>query len=387
MEIAIAGKTNTGKTTFFSAATLVDAEISNRIFTTIAPNKGVTYVRTKCPCSELNVKCSPQNSKCVSGVRYIPVKMIDVAGLVPDAHTGKGLGNQFLSDIMTADCLINVVDIAGATDINGIPCRPGEHDPMEDVDFFSKEIDYWMLGILMKSWNTICKQPSKDFLELVYKQLSGLNIKKEDVKMAIEKLCINAGSSQDDLFKFVSSLRERSKPIIIAANKVDIPEGEKNFNNLKDKLPMVPCSAVSELALRKAAEHGVIKYMPGDSDLEIISVNEKQRAALSMIKESVLVKFGSTGIQKAIDYAVFSLMKMIVVYPVENENRLTDKKGNVLPDAILMPQGSTALDLAYKVHEDIGKRFISAMDARTRKSVSAGYVLKSGDVISIKAGR
>ena len=386
MLIGIAGKTNTGKTTLFGAATLVDAEISNRVFTTIEPNKGVTYVRTDCPCKELGLKCNPVNSKCVNGFRFVPVKVVDIAGLVPDAHLGKGLGNQFLSDIMEASALINVVDVAGSTDSSGNTVAPGTHDPAEDIEFFQKEIDYWMLGILMRTWNQIKK--SNKFNQDIYKQLSGLGIRQEEIDDAIHKTGINGNSEEKELLNFIEILRKISKQIIIAANKIDIPEADAIYNKLKEKFSSVACSAESELALRRAAEKNLIKYMPGDSSFEITGeMDEKHKVALEFIRKNVLLRYNSTGVQDLINKAVFDLLNMIVVYPVENEHKYSDKKGNVLPDAFLLPKGSTALDLAYRVHEDIGKKFIAAVDARTGKNVSANYELNHGDIISIKSGK
>lgn len=391
MLLGICGKTNVGKTTFFSACTMVDAEISNRVFTTIEPNKGVTYVRAKCPCSERSTRCNPQNSKCVDGTRYVPVRVVDIAGLVPDAHLGKGLGNQFLSEIMTADALIHVVDISGSTDIYGNPCPLGEHDPREDIEFFARELHYWIYGILKKNLGHISKRVASaqdKFSDMIYKQLSGLNLTLENVEDSINATQLTVDSSEEKFLLFIELLVKKNKPVVMAANKMDLPGADKIFEGLKGKPFMVGCSAEAELALRRAAEHRLISYMPGDKDFEIMgNPTERQRQALETIRKNVLQRFSSTGVQNVIDAAVFSLLDMIVVYPVENEHKLSDKKGNILPDAILIKRGSTALDLAYRVHEDIGKKFISAMDARTGKSVSASYPLKDGDIISIKAAR
>lgn len=392
MLVGLVGKSNTGKTTLFSAATLVDAEISNRIFTTIEPNKGVTYVRAECPCKKLGVKCSPKNSKCADGVRYVPVKLVDVAGLVPGAHEGRGLGNQFLSDIMEADALIHVIDISGSTDESGVPCARGARDPKEDIKFLEEEIDYWILGILKKNFSASQRRAEamrEDFAGIAHKQLTGLGIRSEEVKKAIAETSVTPQSNDFDLLEFVSMLRKNSKPIVIAANKIDVAGAEDNYDRLRGLgYDLTPCSAESELALRRAAEKGIIKYNPGDPDFELLhEIDAKQKAALEFIRQNVLHKYGSTGVQKIIDHAVFSVLGMIVVYPVENENKLTDRKNNVLPDALLMKKGSTAVDLAFKVHEDIGKKFIGAVDARTGRHLSASYELKDGDVISIKAGR
>ncbi len=387
MLVAVCGKSNTGKTTFFSASTLVDAEISNRIFTTIKPNRGVSYVRVECPCRKAGVKCNPQNSKCVDGVRFVPVKLIDIAGLVPGAHKGKGLGNQFLSDIMEADALIHVIDISGGTDNDGNPVDPGSHDPMHDVQFFEEEIDYWMLGILKKSWSQLSmkiKQKKEKPDIILQHQLSGLGISVDDVKDALLDTPITPESGDKELLDFIENLRKKSKPIIIAANKIDVNGAGKNYEHLKEVgVNLIPASAESELALRKAAEHGLVKYSPGDKDFEITGdVEEKQKKGLEFLKKNVLEKWGSTGVQKVIDEAVFKLLDMIIVYPVANIGKMTDQKGNVLPDAHLVKKGTTLKELAAKVHTSMADRFLGGMN-RDRRKLGADYELQDGDVVEI----
>ena len=384
MEIALAGKTNVGKTTFFAASTLVDAEISNRTFTTIKPNIGISYVVIDCVCKEFNTDCK----KCINGKRPVPIKLVDIAGLVPDAHLGKGLGNQFLSDIMQCDALIHVIDISGSTDIHGNQCSPGSHNPKEDIDFFEKEIDYWLLGILKKNWDKIRKE--QNFYDGLYKALSGLKISEDKTKSLTEKFSVNRDSSDEVLLNLVKEIRKETKPMIIAANKIDIPEAQEILNKVKNDISyrIVPCSADSELALRKATKLGLVDYNPGENEFKIKeNVDERKKNALEKIRKNILDKYGSTGVQKCLDSAVFDLLDMIVVFPVENIEKFSDKQGNVLPDALLIRKGSTALDLAYKIHEDIGKKFIAATDVRTHKNVSAKHELKHRDVISIKAGR
>jgi ribosome-binding ATPase YchF (GTP1/OBG family) len=387
MMIAVCGKSNTGKTTFFSSATLVDAEISNRIFTTIKPNKGVSYVRVECPCKKANVKCNPQNSKCVDGTRFIPVKLIDIAGLVPGAHKGKGLGNQFLTDIMEAQALIHVIDISGGSDNDGNPVAPGSHDPMHDVQFFEEEIDYWILGILKKSWQQLSMKMTqkKEKPEVILQaQLSGLGLTVDDVKDALLDTPVTSESNDQELMDFIENLRKKSKPIIIAANKVDVPGAEKNYEHLKEVgVNLIPTSAESELALRKAAESGIVKYSPGDKDFEITGeLDEKQKKGLEFLKKNVLDKWGSTGIQKVIDDSVFKLLDMIVVYPVASIGKMTDQKGNVLPDAHLVKKGTTLKELAAKVHTSMAEKFLGGMN-RDRRKLGADYELQDGDVIEI----
>jgi ribosome-binding ATPase YchF (GTP1/OBG family) len=388
MQIGICGKTNTGKSTFFSAATLIDAEISNRVFTTIKPNQGVGYVTTPCPCKGLGVKCEPKNSRCVDGVRYIPVKLIDIAGLVPGAHEGRGLGNQFLSDIMEASALIHVVDISGSTDAEGNPTEPGANDPMNDIRFLEEEIDYWILGILKKNWKGLVTKATagvSKLEELIHNQLSGLGVGVEEVSSALNKVGVGLDSDDEKMLKFVRVLREHSKPMVIAANKIDVPGAKRLLEEVKKKVKdTIPCSAESELALRRAAEKGLIRYSPGDKDFEVLKdIDEKQLQALNFIGKNVLEGFGSTGVQQTLNYAAFNLLNMIVVYPVENENRYSSGKGNVLPDAYLVPKGTTAKELAGRIHTDFLNRFVSAIDARKKQRIAADHELKDGDIVKI----
>jgi hypothetical protein len=392
--VGIVGKPNTGKSTFFSAATLAPAEIASYPFTTIKPNRGVGYVRTPCVCKEFNVKDNPVNSTCLDGVRLIPVELIDCAGLVPGAWQGRGLGNQFLDEIRKADALIHIVDASGGTDSEGRTCKPGEHDPLEDVRFLEHEITMWMANILKRDWPKIARTieaESKDFFSMLEERLSGLTIKRSHVFEAIRRTGLNADKptawSDEDFLEFVDTLRQIAKPMLIVANKIDVSTAEKNFEKLKESNHLaVPCCAEAELALRRAAEKRLIDYRPGDCNFKINKpeqLNENQIRALETIKEKILLKFGLTGVQEAINMAFFKLLNMITVYPVEDLEHLADHNGRVLPDAYLVPYGTTARQLAYMIHTELGESFIYAVEAREKKRVGEDHILKDRDVISI----
>ncbi|MCK4424437.1 redox-regulated ATPase YchF [Candidatus Bathyarchaeota archaeon] len=396
--VGIVGKPNTGKSTFFSAATLAPAEIASYPFTTIKPNRGIGYVRTPCVCKEFNVKDNPVNSICLDGVRLIPVELIDCAGLVPGAWEGRGLGNQFLDEIRKADALVHIIDASGGTDSEGRTCKPGEHDPLEDARFLEFEITMWLASILKRDWPKIARMAeleSKDLFSMLEERLSGLTIRRSHIIEAVRRAGLNAEKpttwSEEDFIKFVSTLRQIAKPMLIVANKIDISTAEENFERLKKADYMVvPCCAEAELALRRAADKNLIDYRPGDCNFKINKperLNESQVKALETIREKILLKLGSTGVQEAINSAFFKLLGMITVYPVEDIEHLTDHNGRVLPDAYLVPYGTTTRQLAYLIHTDLGESFIYAVEAREKKRVGEDYTLKDRDVISIVSAK
>jgi len=377
---------------------LAPAEIANYPFTTIKPNRGVGYVRTPCVHEEFNVKDTPINSICLDGIRLIPIEFIDCAGLVPGAWQGRGLGNQFLDEIRKADALIHIVDASGGTDCEGRLCKSGEHDPLEDVRFLEHEITMWMTNILKRDWPKIARTAeaeSKDLFSMLEERLSGLAIKRSHVFEAIKGAGLNAdkptGWSEEDFLRFVDMLRQIAKPMLIAANKIDIPAAEENLEKLKKlNYLVVPCCSEAELALRRAAEKQLIDYKPGDCNFRMNhpeKLTESQIRALETIREKILLKFGSTGVQDAVNMAYSKLLNMITVYPVEDLEHLADHNGRVLPDAYLVPYGTTARQLAYIIHTELGESFIYAVEARERKRVGEDYILKDRDVVSFVSAK
>ncbi|MBS3100286.1 redox-regulated ATPase YchF [Candidatus Pacearchaeota archaeon] len=389
MLIGLVGKPNTGKSTFFKAATLADVLIANYPFVTIKPNHGVGYVRIDCIDKELKVQCVPREGYCVNGQRFVPIGLMDVAGLVPGASEGKGLGNQFLNDLGNADAFIQIVDLSGETDAEGK--QTSHYYPGEDIKFLEKELNLWYAGLLKKVWKTFSKKViagKEDFAEAVAKQFSGLKVTREHVNEVIAKINLNILNAQkwtdEQLFEFSSELRKISKPMIIAGNKIDRPDSAYNLKKIKEEFdyPIIACSAESELALKEASFHKLIEYLPGDDNFKIRGeISEKQKSALEFIKKNVLEKFGSTGVQEVLNKTVFEILKYIAIFPAGA--KLTDSKGNILPDCFLLPPGSTALDFAYHLHTDIGNNFVKAIDIRTKRAVGKDYKLKNRDGIEI----
>jgi ribosome-binding ATPase YchF (GTP1/OBG family) len=380
MIIGLIGKPNAGKSTFFKAVTLKDVKISNVPFTTIEPNVGIGFVISECVCKEFNVECNPRYGKCVKGKRFIPIKLMDVAGLVKDAHKGKGLGNKFLDDLRQADGLIHVVDFSGLTDENGNPTQ--NYDPENDLIALENEFDLWFEGIVKKAIEKFEKDrnPKKPKIdEYLYLQLSGLSIPKNKIEEVLKKI------DYKNTFEFSKYLRKISKPILIAANKMDLKESQVNFERLKDKYELIPTSAEYELVLKTAHERSYIYYLPGNGFEVVKPLDEIQQRVLNQISEFIK-KYGSTGVQLCLNKLVFEKLQMIVVYPVATQ-KLTDTEGNVLPDAFLVKKGTTLKEFAFKIHSEIGEKFICGIDMRTKKKLGADYELKHNDVVQIMFGR
>ena len=394
MLIGLVGKPSSGKSSTLKAMTLADVPIASYPFTTIEPNRGAGFARIECADKEFNVPCNPRMGYCIEHNRFVPVELIDVAGLVPDAHLGKGKGNQFLDDLRQADALIHVVDISGSTNAFGEAVEPGSHDPSKDIEFLEVEIDMWFYGIIEKGWERFARRivlEGQKINEALQKQLSGLNVRHSHIDIALKKLkledVVPTQWTSQNLKELATELRKMTKPIIICANKVDTASGMRNFEKIRNNPDyiIVPSSAESEIALKQAAKAGMISYIPGDSDFEIAQkdkLNEKQLAALEFIRSNVLKRYGSTGIQQVLNDAVFKLLKYMAIFP-GGINNLTDSKGRVLPDCFLLPENSTALDFAYKLHTDFGKNFIRAIDVKTKRTVGKEHILHHRDVVEI----
>ena len=390
MQIGLLGKANVGKSTFFSAATETPVQIGNFPFTTIQPNVGIAYVNTTCACKHFKIE--HKNPLCVSGIRFIPVKLIDVAGLVPGAHEGKGLGNQFLDDARQAEVLIHIVDISGSTDIQGQPVSIGTHDPREDIKFVEDEFDFWFKQILEREWPKLSKEIEKKSTKLVdgiTDRFSGLGVKEYQVHEVLQNLDLLTKKptewNDSILTKFAQMLRKKTKPMLIAANKADLCKDLDITNELHKDRDIVNCSAETELLLKKAAKANLIDYIPGNEKFVIkknIDMSSPQKEALTLV-ERVLSKLNSTGIQTALNSAIFRVLKLIVVFPVEDETGLSNKDGEILPDAKLLPENSTAKNLAEIIHQDIAKGFLYAVDVKTKQRIGADHQLNNGDVIKI----
>jgi len=397
LKIGLIGKTNTGKTTFFNAATLQSAEVSTYPFTTKKPNLGQAHVKTICVCKELGVKDNPRNSTCFDGSRFIPVQLIDLPGLIKGSWEGKGLGTQFLSVASQADALIHVADASGSVDAEGKITKPGMGNPIADVYDIEEEIVRWYAKSIEKTTKKVKKPTKKEsgVDRILAQDLAGMKITPAHVVQALDASHLAekkpAQWKREDIWEFSKQLRVISKPTLIVANKMDIASGEKNYEKLIKEFGqafVIPTSSDAELALRRAEQAGYVEYLPGEETFRVKEAGKltvDQREALTYVEQRVFSKWIRTGVQFALNTTVFKLLGMNVVYPVEDEEKFSDRKGNVLPDAFLIPYNASVSDLAAEIHTDLAKTMIYAVDARTKIRLPTDYKLKDRDVVKIVA--
>lgn len=389
MMIGIVGAPNKGKSTLFSALTANDVQMADYPFTTIHPNMGTAYARVQCAHIALGLqKCGARGGHCKGGMREIPVQLLDVAGLVPGAHEGKGMGNQFLDDLRKADALLQVIDASGRTDLEGNPCT--DADLENEVRFLQDEIVWWIAGIIKRNWDKIRNRD----ITCVADALTGFGAGPEYVASCAREEGLPAEKINWTDAEVLSLAKRiaKSKPIIVIANKADVPGALGKARALGEKLAETgaivrPCSAALERALRKASESGAIEYAPGDADFKINDqIDQKKKDALAGMRK-FMAENGGTGIQQALHDAVFGALAMKVAYPVEDEHKASDHAGNVLPDALLLPKNATTLDLAAKIHTDLAQKFIGAIDVKSKMRVGKTHVLADGDIIKIVSGK
>lgn len=399
IKIGLIGKTNTGKTTFFNAATLASGEISNYPFTTKHPSTGNAQAITICVHKEFDVQDNPKNSRCMDGWRYIPIELIDLPGLIKGAWQGKGLGNQFLTVAAQSDALIHVVDVSGGIDVTGKVTEQGTGDPVADVGDIEEELAMWYLKLLEGNRDKISRSINAgvDIIMAITDVLRGVGVRDEHVKVALKKNSMMEGKFDEfdsqKIKDFLRSLRYISKPTLILANKIDLPSAADNFKRLRDKYKdvlVIPSSADAELTLRRAESRGLIRYNPGDERFEIVhqeQLNDKQKWALNFIRQDILGEYLRTGVQFAINVAVFKLLSMNTVYPVADIKKLSDKHGNILPDVYLMESGSSIEDLAKTIHTELARGILYAIDARDGLHLPRNYILKDRDILSIVSAK
>ena len=306
----------------------------------------------------------------------MPIELLDVAGLVPGAHQGKGLGNKFLDDLRHADALIHVVDASGTVDAEGKETRG--YDPSVDIAWLRSEVVAWVLGNLMQKWGSIRRRHmaiKATATETLQNQFSGYGANATVVNRTLDKLAIKEPLedwSNETIETVVNAFIDEKFPTVIALNKIDHPDADKNISKIakmRDPNTIVLCSAISEIFLRKMAKQGYIKYLEGsefiDTKEDLIEqgdptggglkdLDEKNRNRIENLKDMVLYRFGSTGVVQVLSKAA-ELLGLVPVFPVRNTSTFSSGASEsraVFRDCVLVKKGSTVGDVAKKVMGD-----------------------------------
>ncbi|POS83025.1 P-loop containing nucleoside triphosphate hydrolase [Erysiphe pulchra] len=355
-----------------------------KCFTTIDPQRAIGYLQIDCACKRYNLseRCKPNYGSCINGRRSVPIELLDVAGLVPGAHEGRGLGNKFLDDLRHADALIHVVDVSGTTDAEGKATRG--YDPSSDIVWLRSEIVQWILGNLSKRWESIKRRHiavKATAVETLQSQFSGYGSTTALIARTLDRINIKDPLEQwtsDTIARVVEAFIDEKFPTVIALNKIDHPDADKNISKitkLHDPKSIVLCSAIMEVFLRKLNKQGYVRYTEGSEYVQtredlieegdpngggLKEIDEKLMTRLDDIKDMVLYRFGSTGVVQALSRAA-ELLGLVPVFPVRNTTTFSSSasaSSAVFRDCLLVKKGTTVAEVARKVIGDAPLAYI-----------------------------
>ncbi|KAH6683038.1 GTP-binding protein-like protein [Halenospora varia] len=410
--IGLVGKPSSGKSTTLNSLTDATSKVGNFPFTTIDPQRAIGYLQIDCACARHGVseRCKPNYGACVDGRRSVPIELLDVAGLVPGAHEGKGLGNKFLDDLRHADALVHVVDVSGTTDAEGKATRG--YDPSQDIVWLRSEIVQWIKGNLMQKWGSIKRRHiavKATAVETLQGQFSGYGSTAPVIARTLDRMNLKEPLehwSDETIDKVVNAFTDEKFPTVIALNKIDHADADKNISKIakmQDPQSIVLCSAISEVFLRKLAKQGFIKYTEGsefvDTREDLIAdgdptggglkeMDEKLKTRIENLKDMVLYRFGSTGVVQVLSRAA-ELLGLVPVFPVKNVNTFSSGASGsnaVFRDCVLVKKGTSVADCARKILGDAPLAYVEgAGGVRVAEDDLVG--VGKNDILSFKVGR
>ncbi|KAK5170406.1 uncharacterized protein LTR77_004994 [Saxophila tyrrhenica] len=429
--IALVGKPSSGKSTTLNSLTDTTAKVGNFPFTTIDPNRAVGYLHIPCACSRtilpgntppspsdpppLQTRCKPNYGACQKGTRSVPIELLDVAGLVPGAHQGKGLGNKFLDDLRHADALIHVVDVSGTTDQEGKATRG--YDPSVDIAWLRDEIVRWVFGNLMQKWGGVKRRHTAikaTAVETLQGQFSGYGANSAIIARTLDRLALKQPLQDWDdatIQLVVEAFVDEKFPTVIALNKIDHPDADKNISKIAKQQPperLVLCSAISEVFLRRLVKQGFVQYIPGSEfvdtredlldngdspdQVDLKELDEKLKTRIENLKDMVLFRFGSTGVNQVLSRAS-EVLGLVPVFPVRNigsfgsgEAGSGGDRAAVFRDCVLVRKGSTVGDVYRKVMGDAPLAFTETVGG-VRVGEDEVVGVGRNDILSFKVGR
>ncbi|KAF3058670.1 hypothetical protein GL218_05634 [Daldinia childiae] len=390
--IGLVGKPSAGKSTTLNSLTDATSKVGNYPFTTIDPQRAIGYLQIACACERFGVqdKCKPNYGSCVDGRRSVPIELLDVAGLVPGAHQGRGLGNKFLDDLRHADALIHVVDASGRTNAEGENTRG--YDPSQDIAWLRGEIVAWIKGNLWEKWGQFSGYGST--AAVVARTLDRLNLKEP-----LEHW------TEETVDRVVSTFTDEKFPTVIALNKIDDADAYTNLmkiTKMQDPNMVVACSAKAELFLRKMAKQGYIRYTEGtefvDTREDLIAdgdpdggglkeLDEKNKNTIEEYRDMILFRYGSTGVVQVLSKAA-EILGLVPVFPVRNVSTFSSGSDTKVAfrDCVLVKKNSTVGDVARKVMGDAPIAYVEGVGG-VRVSEDAVVTAGKNDVLSFKIGR
>ena len=180
-----------------------------------------------------------------------------------------------MDDLRHADALIHVVDVSGTTDAEGKNTRG--YDPSVDIEWLRSEIVRWIQGNLTDKWGSIKRRHvaiKANPVDTLQGQFSGYGSTTTIVARCLDKLALKEPLehwSDATILKVVNAFTDEKFPTVIALNKIDHPDADKNIAKiakLQDPKTIVLCSAISEVFLRKLTKQGYIKYTEGADFLD-----------------------------------------------------------------------------------------------------------------------
>lgn len=341
----------------------------------------------------------------MNGLRSVPIELLDVAGLVPGAHQGRGLGNKFLDDLRHADALIHVVDVSGTTDAEGKATRG--YDPSVDIEWLRGEIVRWVEGNLMEKWGSIKRRHvaiKGNAVDTLQGQFSGYGSTRDVVARTLDRIALKEPLEQwsnETVSRVVDQFVEEKFPIVLALNKIDHADADKNIAKIAKMVPadrMVLCSAISEVFLRKLAKQKYVRYVEGsefvDTREDLIEqgeadggglkeCDEKLKTRIENLKDMVLYRFGSTGVVQVLSRAA-DVLGLVPVFPVKNTHTFgAASTGPVFRDCVLVKKNSTVSDVARKIMGDAPVSFIEGEGGR-RVAEDAIVSVGKNDILSFR---
>jgi len=353
--VGIIGLPNVGKSTLFKAITKISVPIGNYPFTTIEPHHGIVEVKDK-RLEKIKQIASPKKTTPPL------IELIDIAGLVENAHKGEGLGNQFLSNINEADLLLEVIKNFSIIKENikeGREEKPQYQlwetsSPKRDIEIIKNEIIERDKKIIL------------NFLE---------EIKKQNIKQKEEEIKLTE--------KFIEIIDKREWPF----NKIKnlAPEEKETIKNFSKEKNLISVKPIIYLFNTEKKEQNLAKLQP------CLFLNLKNEAEISELTDNEKKEINAISKLDEVITSCYNELDLITFYTIKGEEARANE----------LKRGSNILEAAEKIHSEFREKFIcgevlnfedfittsSWQEAKEKgllKTRGKDYIVKDGDIIEFK---